>query len=79
MTRSLLTEFYLQNSHKFEYLGTGATDFVHSRKKEHIEISKYRCIYMQMKLHFYQVRKRVHFFVRLPNSGISLPPPRKIM
>ena len=25
MTRSLLTEFYLQNSHKFEYLGTGAT------------------------------------------------------
>ena len=26
MTRSLLTEFYLQNSHKFEYLGTGATD-----------------------------------------------------
>ena len=27
MTRSLLTEFYLQNSHKFEYLGTGSTDF----------------------------------------------------
>ena len=26
MTRSLLTEFYLQNSHKLEYLGTGATD-----------------------------------------------------
>ena len=26
MTRSLLTEFYLQNSHKFEYLGTGSTD-----------------------------------------------------
>ena len=26
MTRSLLTKFYLQNSHKFEYLGTGATD-----------------------------------------------------
>ena len=24
--RSLLTEFYLQNWHKFEYLGTGATD-----------------------------------------------------
>ena len=26
MTRSLFTEFYLHNSHKFEYLGTGATD-----------------------------------------------------
>ena len=26
MTRSLLIEFYLQNSHKFEYLGTGSTD-----------------------------------------------------
>ena len=26
MTRSLLTKLYLQNSHKFEYLGTGATD-----------------------------------------------------
>ena len=26
MTRSLLSEFYLQNSHKFEYLGTGPTD-----------------------------------------------------
>ena len=24
--RGLLTELYLQNSHKFEYLGTGATD-----------------------------------------------------
>ena len=26
MTRSLLIEFYLQNSHKLEYLGAGATD-----------------------------------------------------
>ena len=26
MTRILLTEFYLDNSHKFQYLGTGATD-----------------------------------------------------
>ena len=26
MTRSLLTVFYLQNSHKFEYRETGATD-----------------------------------------------------
>ena len=26
MARSLLTEFYLENSYKFEYLGTAATD-----------------------------------------------------
>ena len=26
MARSLLTEFYLENSHMFEYLMTGATD-----------------------------------------------------
>ena len=26
MARSLFTEFYVQNSHKFEYLGTGATN-----------------------------------------------------
>ena len=26
MTRSVLREFYLQNSHKFEYLRTGTTD-----------------------------------------------------
>ena len=26
MMRILLIEFYLQNSHKFEYLRTGATD-----------------------------------------------------
>ena len=26
MARTLLTEFYLQNSHKFKYLGIEATD-----------------------------------------------------